>query len=209
MEHEYSILGGQNRAAIGRYLSIAASMISSVIGASVVFFVEVMRTYELAKNIPSFVLWPLTAGIIYTGLYWFFERIAWRFEIIGRLLNVPNLEGKWKCEGQSTDPQTSSSRPWTGEVTIVQSWDKLRVRLKTAQSGSNSITAALVYDRAEGYRLLYNYKNDPRVGEQELRSHHGAAEFLFSPDLNSAEGEYFTGFGRGNYGTMKLTRVAK
>lgn len=80
------------------------------------------------------------------------------------------------------------------------------MRLKTAQSASNSIAAALVYDQADGFRLLYNYKNEPRIGEVELMAHRGAAELTFSADLTAADGEYFNGHGRFTFGNMKLTR---
>ena len=209
MDHEYSVLGGLNRAAIGRYLSIAASIIASAIGASIVYLIDVARSFGFAEQIPSLVLWPLTAGAIYAGLYWFFERKAWRSAFLSKLLKVPNLAGTWKCEGKSLAPGESEGLIWSGEITIVQSWDKLRIRLATAQSGSNSIAAALLYDEAAGYHLLYNYKNDPRIGETELNSHRGSAELLFSADLKSAEGEYFNGHGRYTFGTLKLTRLTE
>jgi hypothetical protein len=176
-----------------------------LIGASVVSLAEYARTKGYVEQ--SLMLWPLTAGFIYGALYWFFEKIAWRFELLTKWLRVPNLAGKWQCEGLSTDPSTGKDYPWTGEVTIVQSWDKLRILSSTSQSKSNSTTAALVYDQAEGYRLLYTYRNDPKVGEKVLRSHRGTVDIIFSEDLKTAEGDYFTGYGRGNYGTMKLTKV--
>ncbi len=62
-------------------------------------------------------------------------------------------------------------------MTIVQGRDKLRIRLKTGQSGSNSVAAALVYDHADGFRLLYNYKNEPQIGEHELNGHRGSQSY--------------------------------
>src|SRR5450830_1893013 len=112
MDHEYSVLGGLNRAAIGRYLSIAASAIASLIGASVVSLAEYARNNGYVEQ--SLMLWPLTAGFIYGALYWFFEKVAWRFELLTKWLRVPNLAGKWQCEGLSTDPNTGEERPWTG-----------------------------------------------------------------------------------------------
>lgn len=205
MDHEYSVLGGLNRATIGRGLTMAASAIAAGIGAAVAFFSDWARSHGYVEQ--NLILWPLSAGVIYGVLYWFFEKIAWRFEVLSGLLKVPNLGGKWSCDGESTDPKDGQVRHWKGEITIVQSWDKLRIRLNTSQSGSSSTTAALVYEPSEGFRLLYNYKNDPRIGEDDLRSHRGAADFLFSPDLKSAKGEYFTGYGRGNFGKMTLTRI--
>lgn len=206
MEHEYSVLGGLNRAAIGRYLSIAASAIATALGTLAVWLIDLAKKLGLADHVPGLVMWPLTAGLIYVGLYWLFESRIWKWSKLADLLKVPDLSGIWDCQGQTLSEGGSA---WTGEVTIVQSWDKLRVRLKTGLSGSSSVAAALVYDQADGFRLLYNYKNEPRIGETDLKGHRGSAELTFTSDLQSAEGEYFNGHGRYTYGTMKLTRRGK
>ena len=116
------------------------------------------------------------------------------------------MSGDWICKGQTLNPDGTPSYDWDGTITIIQSWDKLRVRLKTTQSGSNSITAALIWDEADGYRLLYNYRNDPKIGEADLKSHLGFAELTFDKDRTSADGEYFNGHGRFTFGTMHLVR---
>ncbi|WP_217424832.1 hypothetical protein [Pandoraea aquatica] len=206
LEHEYSVLGGLNRAVIGRYLSIISAAVASAIGVLVLWLVDLVKSLGIADHVPGLVMWPLTAGLIYAALYWVFDRYVWKIDVIAKFLKVPNLAGKWHCDGQTINPDKTPGCKWEAEVTIIQSWDKLRVRLKTTQSASNSIAAALVYDQADGFRLLYNYKNEPRLGEAELVSHRGAAEFTFGPDLKTAEGEYFNGHGRFTFGTMKLTR---
>lgn len=206
MEHEYSVLGGLNRAAIGRYLTVAASLIASAIGGGMVFLVNVAEKFGWGSHVPPLVLWPLSAGLIYAALYWWFESRVWKQPRLAGLLKVPDLAGAWKCEGQTLNPDKTPGFKWEAEVTIVQSWDKLRVQLKTSQSRSNSIAAALVHDQAEGFRLLYNYKNEPGIGEIELNSHKGSAEITFASDLKTGYGEYFNGHGRYTFGTMKLTR---
>lgn len=206
MEHEYSVLGGLNRAVIGRYLSIAASVIAASLGTISAWLIDLATRIGIVKHVPALVLWPLTAGLIYMALYWLFDSHIWKWGRLAHLLKVPDLSGIWDCQGKTLSEGESA---WVGEVMIVQSWDKLRVRLKTGQSGSNSVAAALVYDQADGFRLLYNYKNEPRIGEAELKAHRGSAELTFAPDLQSAEGEYFNGHGRYTYGMMKLTRRGK
>ncbi len=206
LEHEYSVLGGLNRAAIGRYLSITASAIAAGLGTLAAWLINLAKTIGIADHVPDLVLWPLTAGLIYVALYWLFESRIWKWTKLANLLKVPDLSGTWDCQGQTLSEGGST---WVGEVMIIQSWDKLRVRLKTSQSGSNSVAAALIYDQADGFRLLYNYKNEPRIGEVELKAHRGSAELTFASDLQSAEGEYFNGHGRYTYGTMKLKRREK
>ena len=146
------------------------------------------------------------AGTVFAVLYWLFDRFVWRWSKIASVLKEPDLSGDRSCEGRSLRSDGAVDVAWNGTVTIVQTWDKLRVRLKTDQSGSNSITAAVLYDSADGYRLLYNYRNEPRIEEPNLQGHVGFADLVFGRDLKTAEGPYFNGHGRFTFGTMKLTR---
>ncbi|MDO0791312.1 hypothetical protein [Xanthomonas campestris] len=206
MEHEYSVLGGPNRASIGRYVMAASVIVAGLVSTLVGLVVAVLA--ESGLGIPPVVLWPVTSGAIYMGLYYLFEAYAWKMPKLSAVLRVPDLSGKWKCEGSSLNQgEGVPVTVWRAEVTIVQSWDKIRIRLKTAQSGSNSIAAALMYDKADGYRVLYNYKNEPGINESHLAAHRGFAELVFAPDLRSAQGDYFNGHGRYTFGTMTLTRV--
>lgn len=205
-EHEYVLLGGVNRAKIGRYLGTIAALISAAIVFCLLALVDLANKYNIPTNLPPSLLSLAGAGTIFAILYWLFDRYIWRWPKLGELLKVPNLEGQWHCIGTSINPDRSVAHDWSGTVTITQSWDKLRVRLKTKQSGSNSIVAALVHDKADGYHLIYNYRNDPKIGETHLKSHLGFSDMTFSKDQLSADGEYFNGHGRFTFGTMKWTR---
>jgi hypothetical protein len=206
-EHEYALLGGMNRALIGRYLAIIAAAISSWLVLLLLSAVDLAHRWGVPVNVPPAAFSLLGAGAIFAILYWLFDRFAWRWRFLGAYLKVADLRGEWKCDGQSLNTDGTPKFTWKGTVTITQSWDKLRVRLKTAQSGSNSISAALIYDSIDGYVLLYHYKNDPNIGEPELRSHRGFASITFSKDCRSAEGEYFNGHGRFTFGKMRFTRT--
>lgn len=205
-EHEYTLLGGMNRAKIGRYLSVASAAISAAIVFVLLTIVDLAKRFDLPANMPPTVLSLVGAGTIFSVLYWFFDQYAWRWPRVAQLLKVPNLGGDWDCAGKSLNHDGTPKFPWEGTVTIIQSWDKLRVRLKTKQSGSNSIAAALSYDAADGYRLLYHYHNDPHIDEPDLQPHQGYASIMFAPDQRSGKGEYFNGHGRITFGTMQLTR---
>ena len=208
LNHEYSVLGGINRARIGQVLGTIAAAVSSALVAILLAALDLARTLGFGEYVPTVLLPPIGAGLIFFALYWLFDRHVWKHPLIAKALGVPNLTGHWRCEGQTINPDRTKGYDWEGRVTIVQSWDKIRVRLKTERSGSNSTTAALVHDEADGFRLFYSYKNDPRADQAALHSHRGYAELVFAPDLKSAEGEYFNGLGRFTFGLMKLTREA-
>lgn len=205
-DHEYALLGGINRAKVGRYISLAAASVSGVIVFVLLSLIDVAHRFNIPANLPPTVLSLAGAGTVFAVLYWLFDKFVWRWSKIASVLKVPDLSGDWNCEGRSLRSDGAVDVAWNGTVTIVQTWDKLRVRLKTDQSGSNSITAAVLYDSADGYRLLYNYRNEPRIEEPNLKGHVGFADLVFDRNLTTAEGPYFNGHGRFTFGTMKLTR---
>lgn len=205
-EHDYAVLGGANRTKVGRYLGALAAFISATTVYFLLSSVRVAEALGIPPDLPPSILSLAMAGSVFAGLYWAFDRFAWRWRVLGGLLRVPNLSGEWKCAGRTLDQDGSVRHVWDATVTVTQSWDKLRVRLKTSTSRSNSVSAALICDPSDGHKLLYHYVNDPRIGEPDLKSHRGFAEVVFSKDMTSAEGEYVNGFGRSTFGTMKLTR---
>src|SRR5260370_2583999 len=205
--HEYALLGGANRSKVGRYLGVIAASVSAGIVFLLLSAVNLAQRWGLPINLTPAVLSLVGAGAVFAALYASFDRFAWRWSCLGKFIKVPNLAGDWKCVGQTVNPDGTAGYQWDAMITVFQSWDKIRVRLKTLQSGSNSISAALICDDAEGFRLLYNYRNDPGIIEVDLKSHLGFSEFLFSADLKSAEGEYFNGHGRYTFGKMHLTRI--
>ncbi len=205
--HEYAVLGGVNRANIGRILALGSASISGGIVFLLLALFDIAHRFGLPTDLRPEVVSMVSAGSVFAVLYWILNRYAWRWPGIGQWLNVPNLRGEWRCHGETINPDGTVQYTWDGTLTITQSWDRLRVRLKTPQSGSNSISAAMAPDDIEGCVLLYHYQNDPKVGEPELRTHRGFAEIIFDKDFKSAEGEYFNGHGRNTFGRMRLTKV--
>lgn len=205
-EHEYSVLGGINRSIIGRYLSLIAATLSISAAVVILTIIKHAEFLEIRASLPPTFLSLAMAGAIFAGLYSLFDLLLWRCWPINAILKVPDLGGKWNANGQTLNSDGTQSFTWKGMLTIVQSWDKLRVHLRTDQSVSNSFSAAIVCDEVDGFRLLYSYANEPRLGQVELSTHRGFAELTFAKDRQSAEGEYFNGRGRQTSGTIRLTR---
>lgn len=205
LEHEYALLGGFNRASIGRWLGSLAALISGGIVFLILSAVDLAGALGWNVNLPPTVLSLVGAGAVYGILYWLFDRRIWKLAPVAKLLQVPDLSGKWACVG--TPLQLGAAIPWQGTITIIQSWDKLRVHLETQTSVSDSLSAALLFDEAVGYRLMYHYNNQPRVTAPGMATHHGFAELVFAAGEQQAAGDYFNGRGRNTYGTLTLTRV--
>lgn len=204
LEHEYALLGGINRASVGRWLGTISALLSGGLVFLLLSAVDLAKAMGLNVNLPPTVLSLVGASAVYAFLFWLFDRHVWRFGPIARLLKVPNLSGKWHCEGRPLDD--GKGVPWRGEMQIVQSWDRIRVHLDTEQSVSDSLAAAVQHDAAVGYRLLYHYRNQPRVGSKDMSPHHGFAELLFATGERSASGDYFNGRGRNTFGTIEINR---
>jgi hypothetical protein len=205
-EHEYALLGGLNRSAVGRWLGLVAAGAASATVFITLAAIDLSQRFGWSPSVPPLVLWPLGAGFWYLVIYWLFDRHAWRLKPISALLQLPNLNGEWEVSGRSLNSDSQVVFEWSGIITIWQSWDKLKIRLKTSQSGSESIAAALLHDPTEGFRLLYHYRNLPRADQGELQSHRGFAEICFQHDCMAGEGEYFNGLGRATFGAMTLKR---
>jgi hypothetical protein len=126
------------------------------------------------------------------------------------MLLVPNLNGTWACEGKTVSRAgTPVDDPWTGTVTIRQSWTKIVVTLTTGQSTSRSIAASLYDEPSSGYRLIYHYDNRPGVAERDLGRHTGLCSLLFDEHSHSASGDYFSDKDRMTVGTIQLQRKGK
>ncbi|APP74213.1 hypothetical protein [Xanthomonas vesicatoria] len=205
--HEYVLLDGISRAKIGRYLGTAAATISAGTVYVVLRAIDLAERYGLPAHLTPSLMSLIGAGTVYLILYWLFDRHLWRQPWMGRFLKVPDLQGQWSCEGTSYNGAGEvSARSWSGTVSVAQSWDRLRIRLTTEQSGSDSVVAALMHDEAGGYRLFYNYRNDARIDQHDLDNHVGFCDMTVSADQQRAEGDYFNGRGRSTYGRMHWRR---
>ena len=207
LEHEYTLLGGVSRLKIGRYLALVSATVSGFIVFVLLSSVDLAQRFGIAASLPPSILSFVGAGTVFTALSWIPNRHAWRWKVINGLLQIPDLAGKWRCTGTTMATGSNPRFDWSGEIIIVQTWDRIRVRLKTATSASNSRSAALIKDEADGWRLFYSYRNEPNIDQPELGAHRGFSEILFDPGLNTGSGEYFNGHGRYTFGTMSLERV--
>ncbi|TBY81736.1 hypothetical protein [Rhizobium leguminosarum] len=207
LEHEYTLLGGVSRLKIGRYLALVSATVSGFIVFVLLSSVDVAQRFGIAASLPPSILSFVGAGTVFTALSWILNRYAWRWKIINSLLQIPDLAGKWICTGTTMATDSNPPFDWSGEIIVIQTWDRIRVRLKTATSASNSRSAALIKDEADGWRLFYSYRNEPNIDQPELSAHRGFSEILFDPGLNTGSGEYFNGHGRYTFGTMSLERV--
>lgn len=206
LDHEYSVIG-HRRSSIGRYLGMLATIVVSFLPAIGIGLSDLMTKVGVPEWGKYFVVIPVTASVTYTALHWFFNKYGWR--PLSFLAQVPNISGDWKCAGQTLNGDGTVTHNWEAELTISQTWEKIRVRLETKSSVSHSLSVALIPEPDGCWMLMYSYMNKPKMGNGHLNGHQGYSEMRFTKGLISAQGEYFTAKGRGTAGTMTFTRRYK
>ena len=149
-------------------------------------------------SVPSF------AGC-YSGFHWVFDRYGWRLGLLRKLklIQLPDLNGKWVGEVESSYSQ--DGRTHSVSVVILQRWSKIALRLETEHSRSRSITASLRTLDLPNPELSYQYVNEPKSNAPgTMAMHRGTATLeLIGSRLR---GDYYTGRGRGEVGTVTLSR---
>ena len=150
-------------------------------------------------SLPSF-------GSFYGVLYWLFDRYFWRWAALDKigLVGVPNLNGQWAGEILSSYVLDGTSLEVS--VLIRQRWSKLVIRLDTTRSRSHSVSATLRVGDLPYPTLDYMYVNEPWPNALESMNAHRGTAML---ELKGAvlEGEYYTGRGRREIGTIQLRRM--
>jgi hypothetical protein len=139
-----------------------------------------------------------------------FDRWFWRWRWFSKIfrINVPDLTGEWQVEGKSSH---EAGKDFKGKAIIKQTWTQISICLKTEQSRSESFAAYLSTHKCLGPTLFYHYTNSPKAHAPETMSPHlGTAVLTLEEDDESGvrmEGEYYTGRGRQNYGSLTFTRM--
>ena len=149
-------------------------------------------------SVPSF------AGF-YSVLYWLFDRYVWKLGLPGKLnvLQLPDLNGRWVGKIESSYCRGGGAHPVS--VLILQRWSKIVIRLETEHSRSRSITASLKTNDLPNPELTYQYVNEPKsTAPDTMAMHRGTATLELIG--HSLVGDYYTGRGRGEIGTIKLRR---
>ena len=205
-EHEYSIVG-HSRSSIGRYLGAISAIAASTVTVASLGLAEAFEKIGFPDWTQRWIIVPITGGLAYAVAHWMFNRICWR--CLSIFSQIPHLDGTWECAGRTMDSDGNIPYKWSGQVVISQNWEKIRVRSETASSASNSVSAALVPEPDGCWTLMYSYRNEPRVGEPELKAHVGYCELRFDKSQKRAEGDYFNAKGRGTFGRMTIKRKKK
>jgi hypothetical protein len=143
-------------------------------------------------------------GIFYT----LFDKVLWKIKPLRqfRLVKVPNLQGDW--EGTLSTSFDEHAKKHSVDVQIIQSWTRLVLYLRGRDSKSHSLAATLITEGPDGVVFSYQYRNEPLPQANEsMQIHYGTARLTLSA-AGILEGDYYSGRGRQNFGSLHLERRA-
>ncbi len=160
---------------------------------------------------PWYVDTPSVMGF-YALLYFWFDKVGWRSGIkSARFSQIPDLRGTWKAVIKSSykDP-SGSATTIEGAAHIRQTWTKLSIRLQFGSSTSCSTMGAINTEDSPDCGLNYEYLNEPDPhGLETMNIHRGTSHLRLSLDGRALDGDYYTGRGRMNFGSLSLEFVSR
>jgi len=175
---------------------------------SIVFswgFYKILGYYQF--SLPWWVESP-SVLFFYGLLFVIFDRWLWQYFKKIDFVKTPNLNGVWN--GNLKSSFDNHSAEVKANLKIFQTWTSIKILLATDQSSSHSESASVVIDAPEGKYLSYQYINDPKSNAVETmgihRGHRGTVRLIFDEKKNSLEGEYYSGRGRQNFGSLYFVR---
>jgi SMODS-associating 2TM, beta-strand rich effector domain len=130
----------------------------------------------------------------------FVNEVGWKLKIFKWLVDLPNLNGRYKGRLLSTflDPDTGKTISKECVIEIRQNASRIHLSAyfsddgaKSPSSSSHSVSEQLVRERSGFFKLYYIYVNDTGFLEGEVRNHTGTSYFLYYPDIKTLHGDYY------------------
>lgn len=181
-------------------------------------FLALLSAVDL--SLPDNLDWIFDAGsaAAWFGLFYLWmEKRGWKWQLLHRigLVSTPDLNGRWSGELRSSykpPDKEPFETPYPVSLTIRQTWTRIIVELVHSNSSSSrSDTGSLFLEKGTTPILVYTYWNEPDPGQlATMEAHSGTTELKLIEELavHRLEGRYYNGRGRGNYGSMSVTKVS-
>jgi SMODS-associating 2TM, beta-strand rich effector domain len=164
-------------------------------------------TQALNMQMPWYVDAPSVFGFF--GLLWTgFDKWLWKLRALYHihLIATPNINGRWEGLIISSFDGHTTQTPATVEVR--QTWTGISVMLETQSSRSRSVAAMFTTESGRP-TLIHEYLSEPKTGAVDtMKIHRGTARFTLEHGENGLvlNGEYYSGRGRQNFGTLHFKR---
>lgn len=163
--------------------------------------------------VPEWLWWVEIPGPV--GLYLILRRWmdarGWAFSPLHKLgwVRIPDLSGRW--EGTLKSSHDDMGREYPCQIVIHQTWTRIAVVLTTDASRSENLVAGVLINGTDDALLVYEFENRPRMdAPKSMEIHMGHATLRLERGANAEllVGEYYSGRGRSNTGTITVERVS-
>lgn len=151
-----------------------------------------------------------TIGFI-TLTFLFINNIGWKWGIFKWLIDIPNLNGRYKGELISSFLD-ANGQPVVKDcvIEIKQTGSSIHIFSYYGDKGTNtqssraySVSEELLQEKNGLFQLFYIFANEPDALITQLNNHSGTAKFKYYPDNKKLDGDYYNQ--RQNIGTIKVT----
>jgi len=204
--HPFSIDTGE-RARVTVYISMLSVGVFWIIK-------KVMGKYNITFPLSALGICDFSLMGLFWLLYKLFDKYVWKCKALRKIgvVKTPILEGNWKGEYDSRRrcDKTNKILEKSGEVelTIEQTWTKIRIKQVNDTSISFSELAGIAIDDNMGTVLRYQYRNESKFKNVEtMYSHNGFNKLLYLPKEETLVGDYFTDKSRQTYGSLVYKRI--
>lgn len=178
----------------------------SAVWAAVLFFTGLDLNDNIRRGLSYL---PSIAGLLVVA----FDLWLWKVPGVSRVTGRPHLWGTWKVElqpsSQALIPEGGNRGAIAGAMVIEQTFWTTAVQFYTRESGSSSISAAIVNktDSKQAKALLFTYSNNARQAHSHRSHQHSGTCRLDVTGTNprSLSGTYWTD--RITAGDMTLTLI--
>lgn len=161
----------------------------------------------LSIRLPLWIDYPSVFGVfaLLTSAY---NRQLWNKRPFAatQWFRIPDVSGKWLLEVSSSHDQFQNTIFAT--LLIRQSGSRMSISIDSPDSTSSSLSASLLRrETLSDYELTYTYLNTPKPhAPNGMAPHYGLAVLRFATFPIQLDGEYFSGRGRHQHGSMVARR---
>lgn len=167
----------------------------------------------LLKELPIATEWYFyapTAAVIFSALFFLFDRYVWKWWYIRRVVAMPNLNGVW--EGELASSVSKYQTKHAVKLTVHQYWSRIRITLESDRSMSASHMACIVQVSPTQFELRWEYDARAKIPNQLGKfNHFGITTLRFviegavvQPEM---DGNYYTQHDRDTNGMLFVKRV--
>ena len=171
---------------------------------------ESLKENAILNQINDYIGIFSTIGLITLTLV-FINQIGWKWNIFKWLIDIPNLNGRYKGELISSFSTVDGNHVIKDCVLeIKQSASSIHIFSYFGDKGINnqssraySVSEEIIQETNGLFQIFYIFTNEPDTLHTQLNNHLGTTKLKYYPDNKTLDGDYYNQIK--NIGTIKVT----